>query len=197
MLKRAMDIKLSFLGLLALWPLLLILALLVKLSSSGTVFYRGLRVGRQGRTFKMLKFRTMAADAETQGLPLTVGGDSRITGLGRFLRKAKLDELPQLWNVLVGEMSLVGPRPEVQKYVEMYSEEQRKVLDLRPGITDPASIKYRNENDILAAAVDPEKTYIVSIMPDKVRLNLNYASRASVWSDRGIIFRTLFRIARP
>jgi len=197
MLKRAMDIKLSFLGLLALWPLLLILALLVKLSSSGTVFYRGLRVGRQGRTFKMLKFRTMAADAETQGLPLTVGGDSRITGLGRFLRKAKLDELPQLWNVLVGEMSLVGPRPEVQKYVEMYSEEQRKVLDLRPGITDPASIKYRNENDILAAAVDPEKTYIVSIMPDKVRLNLNYASRASVWSDLGIIFRTLFRIARP
>ena len=145
----------------------------------------------------MLKFRTMIADAETQGLPLTVGGDSRITGLGRFLRKTKLDELPQLWNVLVGEMSLVGPRPEAQKYVDLYSEDQRKVLELRPGITDPASIKYRNENEILAAAVDPEKAYIANIMPDKVRLNLSYASRASVLSDLGIIFRTLFRIVMP
>ena len=145
----------------------------------------------------MSKFRTMIADAEARGLPLTVGRDSRITGLGRFLRNTKLDELPQLWNVLVGEMSLVGPRPEVQKYVDLYSDDQRKVLDLRPGITDPASIKYRNENDILAATVDPEKAYIANIMPDKIRLNLSYASRASVWSDLGIIFRTLFRIVRP
>ena len=197
MLKRAMDIKISFLGLLVLWPLLLVLALLVKLSSPGPVFYHGLRVGRRERPFKMSKFRTMIADAEARGLPLTVGRDSRITGLGRFLRNTKLDELPQLWNVLVGEMSLVGPRPEVQKYVDLYSDDQRKVLDLRPGITDPASIKYRNENDILAATVDPEKAYIANIMPDKIRLNLSYASRASVWSDLGIIFRTLFRIVRP
>jgi lipopolysaccharide/colanic/teichoic acid biosynthesis glycosyltransferase len=197
LMKRLMDIKLSFLGLLVLWPLLLFLALLVKLSSPGPVFYHGLRVGRRGRPFKILKFRTMAADAEARGLPLTVGGDSRITGVGRVLRKTKLDELPQLWNVLVGEMSLVGPRPEAQKYVDLYTDDQRKVLNLRPGITDPASIKYRNENDILAAAVEPEKTYIANIMPDKISLNLSYASRASVWSDLGIIFRTLFRIIKP
>ena len=195
--KRLFDLLASGLGLLLLFPLFLLLALLVKLSSPGPVFYRGMRVGKRGRPFKMLKFRTMVADAEARGLPLTVGGDSRITGVGRFLRKAKLDELPQLWNVLVGEMSLVGPRPEAQKYVDLYTDDQRKVLELRPGITDPASIKYRNENEILAAAVDPEKAYIANIMPDKVRLNLSYASRASVLSDLGIIFRTLFRIVKP
>jgi lipopolysaccharide/colanic/teichoic acid biosynthesis glycosyltransferase len=195
--KRLFDLLASGLGLLLLFPLFLLLALLVKLSSPGPVFYHGLRVGRRGRPFKMLKFRTMVADAEARGLPLTVGGDSRITGVGRFLRNAKLDELPQLWNVLKGEMSLVGPRPEAQKYVDLYTDDQRKVLEIRPGITDPASIKYRNENEILAAAVDPEKAYIANIMPDKVRLNLSYASRASVLSDLGIIFRTLFRIVKP
>jgi len=195
--KRLFDLLASGLGLLLLFPLFLLLALLVKLSSPGPVFYRGMRVGKRGRPFKMLKFRTMVADAEARGLPLTVGGDSRITGVGRFLRKAKLDELPQLWNVLVGEMSLVGPRPEAQKYVDLYTDDQRKVLELRPGITDPASIKYRNENDILSAAVDPETAYVENIMPDKVRLNLSYASRASIWSDLGIIFRTLFRVVKP
>lgn len=142
----------------------------------------------------MLKFRTMIVDAERMGKQLTVGRDPRITRVGYWLRKTKLDELPQLINVIRGEMSLVGPRPEVPRYVAAYDAEQRKVLDLRPGITDPASITYYDESDLLAGAPDPEMMYLAEVMPEKIRINLEYARRANILSDLGIILRTIFRM---
>ena len=193
-MKRIFDIFCSFFGLLLLSSLLLIVALLVATTSRGGVFYRQIRVGKDFCTFKILKFRSMRPDSDKKGL-LTVGSkDNRVTKVGYFIRKYKIDELPQLINVLVGDMSFVGPRPEVPKYVEMYNDEQRKVLSVRPGITDYASIEYRNENDILAKSDNPEQTYINEVMPAKLKLNLRYISEMSLKTDLKIIFRTIFKI---
>lgn len=193
-MKRIFDIFCSFFGLLVLSPLLLIVALLVATTSRGGVFYRQVRVGKDFRNFKILKFRSMRPDSDKKGL-LTVGSrDNRVTKVGYFIRKYKIDELPQLINVLVGDMSFVGPRPEVPKYVEMYNDEQRKVLSVRPGITDYASIEYRNENDILAKSDNPEQTYIDEVMPAKLKLNLQYISEMSLKTDLKIIFGTIFKI---
>lgn len=191
MAKRAFDLFWSALGLATLFPLLVLVALAVKVGDGGPVFFRQVRIGRSGHPFRIWKFRTMAIDAERLGRSITVGCDSRITGIGGFLRRSKLDELPQLMNVLLGEMSLVGPRPEVPCYVECYTEQQRQVLAMRPGITDLASIKYRQESTLLAEAADPDATYVEVIMPDKIRLNLEYASRAGLWSDFLVILATL------
>lgn len=192
--KRLFDVVAACCGLLVLLPLFLILALVIKLDDGGPVFFCHERLGKGGKAFGMYKFRSMRVDASKLGGPLTVGGDPRITRVGRWLRKSKLDELPQLWNVLRGEMSMVGPRPEVAKYVSLYTPEQRKVLDLVPGITDVASIQFRDEESLLAQAANPEQTYIEKIMPEKIRLNLEYAAKATLWRDVGIILQTLLRI---
>ncbi|MDR1846962.1 MAG: sugar transferase [Bacteroidales bacterium] len=191
-MKRCFDVIASFFGILILSPLLLAIAITVSLGSKGGVFYRQQRVGQYGKDFTLYKFRSMRINADTQGL-LTIGGkDSRITKTGYFIRKYKLDELPQLFNVLRGDMSLVGPRPEVRKYVNLYTAEQKRVLEVRPGITDPASIAFRNENDLLAEASEPEKFYIAEVMPAKLRLNIQYLQNRSFCSDIGVIFRTIF-----
>ncbi|MGM9820513.1 MAG: sugar transferase [Candidatus Onthomorpha sp.] len=191
-MKRLFDIVCSFLGLVFLSWLFVIVALWVGLSSKGGVFYRQRRVGRFGKDFTLWKFRSMRVNSDTKGL-LTVGGrDSRITKAGVFIRKYKLDELPQLFNVLKGDMSFVGPRPEVRKYVDLYTEEQMRVLSVRPGITSPASIKYRNENDILAREDDPEKYYIDVIMQDKLAIELDYIDHQSMITDIKLIFQTIF-----
>ncbi|MEE0917540.1 MAG: sugar transferase [Bacteroidales bacterium] len=191
-MKRLFDIVCSFFGLLVLSPLFVFLSLWVGLGSKGGVFYKQKRVGRFNKDFTLYKFRSMRVGADKKGL-LTIGGkDSRVTKAGFFIRKYKLDELPQLLNVLKGDMSFVGPRPEVRKYVDMYTERQLKVLDVRPGITDLASIKYRNENDLLAAADNPEKYYIDVVMQDKLALNLQYIETRSFFGDIKLIFRTIF-----
>jgi lipopolysaccharide/colanic/teichoic acid biosynthesis glycosyltransferase len=198
MAKRALDLALALLGLALLWPLLLGAALWVKLDSPGPALFRQERVGRRGRPFQILKFRTMRQ--EPGGRQITVGADPRITRSGRLLRAAKLDELPQLFNVLKGEMSFVGPRPEVPRYVALYTEEERRVLELRPGITDLASIKYRHEAEVLAAATDPERAYVEQVMRDKLRINLDYAARAGPAADLRVILLTvaaLFRRQAP
>ena len=194
--KRALDATASLAGLVLLSPVLAAIAAAIKLDTPGTVFYRQERVGRAGVPFRIWKFRTMVAGAASLGGALTVGDDSRITEVGRLLRRFKLDELPQLANVLTGEMSLVGPRPEVPRYVALYTEAQRRVLDLVPGITDPASIAYRDEATLLAQRPDPETAYVQEIMPDKIRLNLEYAGRASMRSDLGLIWRTIRHLGR-
>jgi len=197
--KRIFDLIFTVPGLIVLLPFFVLIALWIKLDSKGPVFYRQERVGRYGETFKIYKFRTMVKNADKIGGAITIGDDPRITKVGRFLRKYKIDELPQLINVLKGEMSLVGPRPEVSKYVNLYTSEQREVLNLMPGITDPASIKYRNENILLAASrdtyeasYDPEQVYIQEIMPDKIRINLEYASRATIFTDFKVVVKTIF-----
>lgn len=193
-MKRIFDFTLSLIGLLLLSPLFLAVAVWIACDSKGGVFYRQVRVGRGGEDFKLYKFRSMRVGSDRKGL-LTVGGrDSRITRSGYFIRKYKIDELPQLINVLVGDMSFVGPRPEVRRYVDLYTPEQMKVLSVRPGITDMASIKYRNENDLLASAADPERYYIDVVMPDKLRINLEYVAGRSLMLDIKLIFRTLFKI---
>jgi len=194
MLKRLFDILASSLGLLLLGPLFLCLSIAVKVDSSGPVFYRQIRIGRNQRSFSLFKFRSMAIGSDAKGL-LTVGGrDSRITRVGYFIRKYKLDELPQLMNVLKGDMSLVGPRPEVARYVAMYSADQLRVLSVRPGITDYASIKYFSENDMLAASSNPEKTYIEVIMPAKLKINLDYIDNRTMFTDIKIVLLTLEKI---
>lgn len=193
-MKRLFDIVASGLGLLCLSPLFLILAVWIKCDTPGPVFYRQTRVGRYNRDFQLYKFRSMRIGADRQGL-ITVGGhDPRITRSGYFIRKYKLDEFPQLINVLVGDMSLVGPRPEVRKYVNLYTSSQMHVLDVRPGITDLASIRYRNENELLAQATDPDRYYIETIMPDKLRINLEYVANHSFWTDISFIFKTFWEI---
>jgi lipopolysaccharide/colanic/teichoic acid biosynthesis glycosyltransferase len=188
---RLLDCAFTILGLVILSPALLLLAVLVKLTSTGPVLYKQTRVGKDGKLFLLYKFRTMRTGAEQAGL-LTVGGkDNRITAIGYYLRKYKLDELPQLLNVLKGDMSLVGPRPEVPKYVALYSNDQKEVLAVRPGITDVASIVYRNENEMLASAPDPEAFYIREIMPDKIRLNRLYMQKPSVSCYFQIILKTI------
>lgn len=191
--KRIFDITASGLGIIVLSPILLIIALMIKKESDGPVFFKQIRVGEKGKNFEILKYRTMVVDAEKMGRQITVGNDSRITKIGGFLRKYKLDELPQLINVFKGDMSLVGPRPEVPRYVEMYNEEQRKVLDVKPGITDLASIRYRDENELLGTAEDPDSMYINTIMPDKLALNLEYINRSNVFFDIYIILKTIIK----
>jgi len=196
MLKRCFDLALTIPGLLLLLPVLLLVMVLIWLDDHGPIFFRQERIGYKGKTFRMWKFRTMVVNAEALGKQITVGADPRITRIGHFLRKCKLDEFPQLFNIITGEMSLVGPRPEVPRYVAMYSDTQRHVLDVMPGITDPASIKYRDENDILAATDDPEKVYIEQIMPEKIRINLDYVANASLATDLVVILNTLQKLFR-
>jgi lipopolysaccharide/colanic/teichoic acid biosynthesis glycosyltransferase len=193
-LKRIFDILVSFVGLVILSPLFIVLAIVIVSDSKGSVFFKQTRVGRNGVPFKIYKFRTMIEDAEAKGMQLTVGDDSRITNVGTFLRKTKIDELPQLINVFKGEMSFVGPRPEVPKYVELYTEDQRQVLMVRPGITDLASIEYRNESDLLAMIDSPEKVYIEEVMPRKIELNKEYIRTISLAFDIRIIIRTIMAI---
>jgi lipopolysaccharide/colanic/teichoic acid biosynthesis glycosyltransferase len=195
-LKRAMDIVLSLVGIVVLSPLLALIAAAVAIDSPGGVFYRQVRVGRGGRTFRIFKFRTMVSDADKRGLLITVGADARVTRVGRILRKTKLDELAQLLNVLKGDMSFVGPRPEVPRYVALYTPAQRSVLLVRPGITDYASVAYRDENERLRDAADPERVYIEEIMPAKLELNRQYLSQISVWTDIRLILRTVAAVVR-
>lgn len=190
MMKRLFDIFASFLGLIVLSPLFLIVAIWIKLDSEGPVFYRQTRVGRWNRDFRIFKFRSMRVGSD-KGSLVTIGGrDPRVTRSGYFIRKWKLDELPQLINVLIGDMSLVGPRPEVRHYVDYWTPEQMHVLDVRPGITDPASIKFRNENELMAQAEDPEEYYINVIMQEKIKLYLEYVKNAGFWYDVRLIFMT-------
>ncbi|MGH7264838.1 MAG: sugar transferase [Candidatus Rokuibacteriota bacterium] len=195
--KRAFDVVGAGVGVVLLAPLLALLALLVKAEDGGPVFFRQERVGYRGRPFRIWKFRTMVPDAESRGLPLTVAGDPRVTRIGAWLRRLKLDELPQLFNVLVGDMSLVGPRPEVPRYVASYSADERRVLELVPGVTDEASIRYADENTMFTGAADPERQYVGEILPDKIRINLAYSARATVWTDVGVILATVRRLLRP
>lgn len=192
---RTFDCLVAAAGLLLLLPGLLLLALLIRIVDGAPVFYRQVRVGRGGRPFRIWKFRTMVVDSDRAGRAITVGGDPRITRTGVWLRRWKLDELPQLVNVVAGEMAFVGPRPEVPRYVDLYTESQRRVLDLRPGITDPASIAYRNESDLLAGREDPEGYYIGTILPDKIRISLEYGGRASLWRNLKVILATLGLLA--
>lgn len=194
--KRAFDLVCTVPSLVLLAPLFLGIALLVKVADGGPVFYRQVRAGYRGRPFRLWKFRTMIPDAEKRGPPITVGSDSRITRVGVLLRRFKLDELPQVFNVLVGEMSLVGPRPEVPRYVRRYTREQRRVLDLVPGVTDPASLRYRQEATLLGQTADPERRYLEDVLPEKIRLSLDYAARATRWSDLWIVLRTLGALVR-
>lgn len=195
-MKRAFDVIASGLGLIVLSPVFLILALWIKLDSKGPVFYRQTRVGKGGKDFKLFKFRSMRPDSD-KGRLITVGGhDPRVTRSGYYIRKYKLDELPQLINVFKGDMSLVGPRPEVRRYVDLYDDRQRRVLDVRPGITSLASIRYRNENEILAEADDPDKAYVEKVMPEKLEYDLEYVENASFWNDIKLIFSTLRAVVR-
>lgn len=191
MLKRATDILLSTIGLLISLPLFLVAALRIRLESEGPVFYLGERIGRFGKPFKMLKFRTMVLNADKIGGPSTAGDDRRITRCGRVLRKYKLDELPQLINVLRGDMSIVGPRPEVPFYVNMFSDEEKAILTVRPGITDWASLWNSDEGAVLAGSPDPERAYLEKIRPEKIRLQLDYVRRRSFIVDLKIILRTM------
>lgn len=195
-MKRLFDIVASACGLVLLSPLFIILAIWIKFDSKGPVFYKQGRVGKNNKDFYLYKFRSMCVGADKAGL-ITVGGrDPRVTSSGYYIRKYKLDEFPQLINVFKGDMSLVGPRPEVRKYVDMYSEEQMHVLDVRPGITDLASIRYRNENELLEKAENPDKYYTEVIMQDKLKINLEYVENHSFWYDIKLIFSTFIAIVK-
>jgi lipopolysaccharide/colanic/teichoic acid biosynthesis glycosyltransferase len=194
--KRVFDIISSSGAILIGLPFFVLIALLIECTSRGGVFFKQKRVGKGGEEFWLYKFRTMKPDAESKGL-ITVGGrDNRITSVGYFLRKFKLDEFPQLLNVIKGDMSIVGPRPEVRKYVEMYSEDQKKVLSVRPGLTDLASIQFINENELLGQSSNPEKTYIEEVMPAKLALNLQYIQLQSFWFDLKLILKTIGSIVK-
>lgn len=193
-MKRLFDIIFSSIGLIILLPFFIIIALFIVIDSRGGIFYKQIRVGKNGNDFKLFKFRSMKTNSD-KGSLLTVGGrDSRITKIGYFIRKYKIDELPQLINVLLGDMSLVGPRPEVRRYVDLYNAEQKMVLTVKPGITDYASIEYRNENEILGKADNPEQIYIDEIMPAKLKLNLKYIEEKSFMVDLRIIFKTIGKV---
>lgn len=195
-MKRLMDVVFSFFILIAFLPFGLIISICIALESRGGVFYRQERIGLGGKPFMLLKFRSMRPNAELQG-KLTVGArDPRVTRVGAFVRRYKLDEFPQFINVLKGEMSVVGPRPEVLEYVAQYSDEQRRVLDYKPGITDIASITYFEENKLLANAADPQQTYMEEIMPAKIRINLDYQAKATVWRDLGVVWKTGMRMLK-
>lgn len=193
-MKRIFDILVSAFGIVLCTPIWLIVPIAIKLDSKGPVFYRQIRVGRHNKDFAIFKFRSMFVDSD-KGSLITIGGrDNRITRVGYYLRQCKIDELPQLFNVFLGEMSFVGPRPEVRRYVDLYTPEQLQVLELRPGITDAASIKYRNENELLAAQTDPEKYYIEVVMPDKLSINLAYLQHHNLWIDLRLICQTILTI---
>ncbi len=198
MLKRAFDVAVSGVCLLLTSVIWLALAVAIKWSNSGPVFYRGLRVGQHGRPFRILKFRTMRSDAEKSGVTSTAHDDPRLTRVGAVLRRYKLDELPQFWNVLCGEMSLVGPRPEVQRFVDLYTDEEKAILTVRPGLTDWASLWNIDEGAILEGSADPDRTYCELIRPKKIRLQLAYVRQAGFLTDLDILFRTvgavLFRV---
>ncbi len=195
-MKRLFDIIASGLGLLVLSPILIIVAIWIKLDSEGPVFYRQVRVGRYNKDFRIFKFRSMRIGSD-KGSLVTIGGrDPRVTRSGYFIRKFKIDELPQLINVFIGDMSLVGPRPEVRHYVNYWTPEQMRALNVRPGITDPASIRFRNENELLEKAEDPEKYYIEVIMQEKLKLYLEYFENASFLYDIKLIFQTFWVIIK-
>lgn len=189
--KRLVDAAASFAGLVLLSPVWLVVGVLIKCTSPGPIFFRQQRIGRHGKVFRILKFRSMAPDADKNGGAITAAGDARITRLGTLLRKFKIDELPQLWNVLTGEMSLVGPRPELPQYVSNYTPEQRLVLCVRPGITDMASIRYRCEEAILARHENPQQFYRNVVLPDKLRLNIQCIRSTSLSGDIKLIMQTL------
>lgn len=194
MLKRYTDIALGLVGLTLAAPVLAYAAVRIKLEDGGPVFYRGVRVGRHGRHFRMFKLRTMVFNADKIGGPSAAAGDPRVTRIGEWLRRHKLDELPQFINVLIGDMSFVGPRPEVPFYTDMYSDEERAILSVRPGITDFATLWNSNEGEVLAGSVDPERTYMEKIRPTKIRLQLEYVERQSFWTDMSIIWQTVAAI---
>jgi lipopolysaccharide/colanic/teichoic acid biosynthesis glycosyltransferase len=195
MLKRFFDLFASLLGLIVLSPVFLILSIWIRVDSPGSIFFRQLRVGRGSKSFRIHKFRTMVMGAEKKGKQITVGADSRITAVGSFLRKYKLDELPQLIDVLAGDMSLVGPRPEVPKYIDYYSDDEKHdVLSVKPGITDNASIEFRDENELLASSRDPEAVYINEVLPKKIVLYRKYVRGRSFFGDVVIIFKTIFLV---
>jgi len=196
-MKRLFDFCFSSFGLILLAPIFVLIALWVRIDSKGPVFFRQERVGFQGALFRIHKFRTMALDAEKKGKQITVGLDSRITPAGSFLRKYKLDELPQLIDVLVGDMSLVGPRPEVLKYIDCYSDDEKyDVLSVKPGITDNASIEFRDESKLLASSDDPEAAYINEVLPKKIALYRKYVEERSFFGDVAIIFKTIFLVIK-
>jgi lipopolysaccharide/colanic/teichoic acid biosynthesis glycosyltransferase len=192
--KRLLDVTVSCLGLVLLSPLFAVLAILVKLDSKGPVFFRQERIGQGLKPFRIYKFRTMVADAHKKGGPITVGQDPRITRIGRILRKTKLDELPQLINVVNGEMSFVGPRPEVRQYVDLYRRDYEEILAIRPGITDLASLKYRDEQTKLGLANDPEQEYVRHVLPDKIALAKEYVRRSSFTYDISLMVKTVVRV---
>lgn len=193
--KRIFDFIASLLALIILFPFLFIISLFILLDSKGGIFYRQIRIGKNQREFGLLKFRSMRPNSD-KASQITIGNDNRITKIGHFLRKYKLDEIPQLLNILGGDMSIVGPRPEVPKYVKMYSTEQLKVLFVKPGLTDYASIEYLDEQKLLGASDDPEKTYIEEVMPAKLKLNLKYINDRTFFLDIKLIFRTIFKLFR-
>jgi lipopolysaccharide/colanic/teichoic acid biosynthesis glycosyltransferase len=193
-MKRLFDFIFALIGLIILSPILILISLLILLTMGWPIYYRQTRIGKDQELFKIIKYRSMVKDADRKGPAFTVGGDPRITSVGRFLRKHKLDELPQLLNVFAGKMSIVGPRPEVQKYVEKYDSEQIRVFSVKPGLTDPASIVYRDEEAVLSRYDDVEKAYIERILPAKLKLNLAYIDKATFLTDLGLIFRTLRKL---
>lgn len=189
---RCFDIFVSFFGIVFLLPLFAITALVIRTKDGSPILFKQERVGKNGKIFKILKYRTMSVKQKENSSQITVGEDQRITKTGRTLRKLKIDELPQLFNVLKGEMSFVGPRPEVKKYVDLYDDLQKEILKIKPGITELASLKYYNESEILGASDDPEREYIEKIMPDKIMLNLQYIKKMGFFYNIGIILRTIF-----
>ncbi len=195
-LKRVFDFIASLLGLIVLSPLFLVVAILIKLDDGGSVFFRQTRVGQYGKPFKIYKFRTMVENAEKLGAQITKGDDPRITKVGRFLRKYKLDELPQLINVLKGEMSLVGPRPEVPKFVKLFEEDYKEILQVKPGITDYASLEFKDENELLKGAENPEEIYIREILPKKIEYYKRYLKEISFTTDLKLIFKTIWGILK-
>jgi lipopolysaccharide/colanic/teichoic acid biosynthesis glycosyltransferase len=193
--KRIFDICSSIIVLIISAPLLIVVSIWIALDSPGGVFYKQTRIGKNEKPFQLLKFRSMRPNSDKSG-QLTIGNDNRVTRVGRFIRRYKLDELPQLFNIIKGEMSVVGPRPEVPKYVDLYTKEQKKVLQALPGLTDYASLEYLNEQEVLGAADDPEYTYIHEVMPAKLSLNLKYIAEKNLWVDIKLIFRTIGKIIR-
>jgi lipopolysaccharide/colanic/teichoic acid biosynthesis glycosyltransferase len=193
-MKRALDVVVAVVGLMLLSPILLLVCVLVKVDSRGPVFFRQERIGRGFKPFRIYKFRSMVQDAPQMGSLITCGDDPRITRIGKFLRKTKIDELPQLINVLKGEMSLVGPRPEIRQYVELFRQDYQEILKVRPGITDIASLKYRDESKLLGSLAKPSEEYVTRILPDKIRLGKEYVSRCSVVFDITLVFKTMLKL---
>jgi lipopolysaccharide/colanic/teichoic acid biosynthesis glycosyltransferase len=192
--KRIFDVVASIIGLIVLLPVFIVIAILIKLNDKGPIFYKQKRIGQNFKPFELLKFRTMVVNADKIGPAVTKDGDQRITKIGKFLRKTKLDELPQIWNVIRGDMSIVGPRPEVEKYIQYYKDDYKEILKFKPGITDYATIKYRSEEEILSKYNDTESAYIEYVLSEKIKLYKTYIKKISFLTDLKIIFWTLWRI---